>query len=127
MLESHGLPLKQATVWGGRFRSAYAEPGRLRPHHLEQRQIAFIQVDGRAGQPLQPECAANVVDMGMGDEDLLNRQALIRKPLVDAADVISGINDDGLAGLLVAQDGAVALQGSDGKRLKNHTPDHCRG
>jgi hypothetical protein len=65
--------------------------------------------------------------MGMGDEDLLKRQALIRKPLVDAANVISGINDDGLAGLLVAQDGAVALQRSDGKRLKNHMQDHCRG
>ena len=39
---------------------------------------------------------------------------------VDAADLVAGIDDDGFAGFLVAQDGAVALQRADGKGLEDH-------
>ena len=35
-------------------------------------------------------------------------------------DFVAGIDDDGLAGGFVAQDGAVALERADGKNLANH-------
>src|SRR5579862_8210577 len=56
----------------------------------------------------------------MGHQDLLQLEPLLNQPLVDSADVVAWINDDGFPGLLVTQDGAVALQRPDGKNLKDH-------
>jgi hypothetical protein len=39
---------------------------------------------------------------------------------MDAADLVAGIDDDGLAGHFVAEDGAVAGQRADGKGFQNH-------
>ena len=38
----------------------------------------------------------------------------------DAGDVVAGIDDDGFVGGLVAEDGAVALEGTDGEDFVNH-------
>jgi hypothetical protein len=38
----------------------------------------------------------------------------------DPRDIVAGIDHDGLARELVAEDGAVALQQADGKDLVNH-------
>ena len=70
------------------------------PHHFELRQIAFVQLDGRAGEPLQLERAADVVDMAVGDENLLQLEACAGEPLLDARDFVAGIDDDGFARLL---------------------------
>ena len=43
----------------------------------------------------------------------------------DAADVVAGIDHDGLAGGLVAEDGAVALERTDGEDFMDHR-DHSR-
>ena len=61
-----------------------------------------------------------MVDVGVGDEDLLECKTEGGETAVDAADLVAGIDDDGLAGFLVAQDGAVALERADGKSLKDH-------
>ncbi len=97
-----------------------AEPGGLLGHDLQLGQIVFVEEDGRAGEALELERAADVVDVGVGDEDLLEREAEIGEAAMDAADLVAGIDDDGLAGLFVAQDGAVALQRADGKGLEDH-------
>jgi hypothetical protein len=39
---------------------------------------------------------------------------------VDAGDFIAGIDHDGLSGVFVAHDGAIALQWADGKRFEDH-------
>jgi hypothetical protein len=51
---------------------------------------------------------------------------MFSKPLVDAADIVTGVDHDGFARLLIAQNRAVALQGTYGKSLKNHSHDYCR-
>ena len=58
--------------------------------------------------------------MGVSDKDLFNFQSQIVDAAVNAADFIAGIDDDGLAGGLVAEKGAIALQRADGKGLKDH-------
>ena len=42
------------------------------------------------------------------------------QPLVNAVDLVAGIDDDGLMGLFVAQNGAVAGQRPDRKGLEDH-------
>jgi hypothetical protein len=38
----------------------------------------------------------------------------------DAGDVVAGVNDDCFVGGLVAEDGAVALEGTDGEDFVDH-------
>ena len=61
-----------------------------------------------------------MVDVGVGDEDLLELEAKSGEAAVDAADLVAGIDDDGFACGFVAKEGAVALQRADGKGLENH-------
>jgi hypothetical protein len=61
-----------------------------------------------------------VIDVSVGDKNLLELEAKLGEALVDAAHFVAGIDDNSLAGLLVAQDRAIALQRADGKSLKNH-------
>ena len=61
-----------------------------------------------------------MVDVGVGDEDLLEGETEGGEAAMDAADFVAGIDDDGFAGGLVGKDGAVALQRADGKGLENH-------
>ena len=61
-----------------------------------------------------------MVDVGVGDEDLLELEAEGVEAAGDAADFVAGIDDDGLAGFLVAQDGAVALERADGEGFEDH-------
>jgi hypothetical protein len=41
----------------------------------------------------------------------------------DAGDVVTGVDDDGFTGALIAEDGAVALEEADGDDFVNHTSD----
>ncbi len=110
----------EASVGRRRLRRGDAHPAGLHLHHFEQGQIVLIEQDGSAGEPFQLEGAPNVVDVSVGNEDLLEFEAQFGEASVDAADFVAGIDDNGLSGLFVAQQGAVALQRADGKGLKNH-------
>jgi len=46
------------------------------------------------------------------------------EPLMNARDLVAGIDDDGLAGLCVAQQSAVALQRTDGERFQDQAGAH---
>ena len=96
------------------------DPGGLVGHHLEQGKVVFVEKDGGAGEGLEFERATDVVDVGVGDENLLELEAEGGEAAVDAGDLVAGIDDDGFAGFLVAQDGAVALERADGKGLEDH-------
>ena len=87
---------------------------------LSSGQVIFVEEDGRAGEVFELERAADVVDVGVGDEDLLELQAEVRDAAVDAADLVAGVDDDSLGGFFVAEQGAVALQRTDGEGLENH-------
>jgi len=67
-----------------------------------------------------------VVDVGVGDEDLLELEAECVEAASDAVDVVAGVDDDGFASFLVAQDGAVALKRADGEGFEDHEFILCR-
>ena len=48
------------------------------------------------------------------------REAMLLQPGENLRDVVSRIDDDGFVGGLVAQDGAIAAQWTDGKGLEDH-------
>ena len=61
-----------------------------------------------------------MVDVGVGDDDLLDGELVLCEQGNDAGDVVAGIDDEGLAGGFVAEDGAVALEHADGKDFVDH-------
>jgi len=61
-----------------------------------------------------------VVDMGVGDDDLLDGEMVLFESGCDAGDVVAGIDHDGFAGDLVAEDGTVALKGADDEDFVDH-------
>ena len=85
---------------------------------LTSGKVARIVEDGRAGEPLEAGCSGDVVDVGVGDEDLLDRELVALKDGQDARDIIAGIDDDGFAGGFIAEDGAVALQRANGEGFR---------
>jgi hypothetical protein len=101
--------------WGGD-----AKPGGLDVHHLYLSEIVLVVEDGCAGELLETVGAGDVVDVGVGDDDLLDGEGVFGEEGEDAGDVVAGVDDDGFARGLVAEDGAVALEGADGEDLVDH-------
>jgi hypothetical protein len=63
-----------------------------------------------------------MVDVGMSDKDLLKGQSEFVETAMDAADLVTGIDDDGFVSIFVADQCTVAGQGANGKGLANHDP-----
>jgi hypothetical protein len=61
-----------------------------------------------------------MVDVGMGDDNLAQGEAMLLQPGENFRNVVSGIDNDGFVGYLVAQDGAIAAQRANRKTLKDH-------
>ncbi len=98
----------------------HAQPRRLHIQHLEQGVIILIEQNGRARRRAQLHRSANVVDVGVGDDDLLHLQLLLADDGEDVFDVVAGIDDHGFARGFIADDRAVAVQRTDGEDFMNH-------
>ena len=97
-----------------------AEPAGLNVHHFDQWQVALVVEHGGAGELFEAVGAGDVVDVGVGDDDLLDGEVVFGEEGEDAGDVVAGVDDDGLAGGLVAEDGAVELEGAYGEGFEDH-------
>lgn len=104
----------------GLLRDGAADPRGLRIEHIAQRDIVFVHIDGGAGSGAQPGRAADVVDMGMRNDDAAHLQSVPFQDGFDALDFVAGIDHEGAARLLVAQNRAVALQSPHGQNFVNH-------
>ena len=124
-VEANDLAVGEAFVGRGGFGCVNAEPGCLSSHHLQQRQVVFVEENGSAGKALELERSTDVVNVGVCDENLLELEAEGCQAAVDAGDFVAGIDDDGLAGVLVAQDGAVALRAGRRERSRGSCA-YCR-
>jgi len=107
------------------FRGGHVEPSGLHIHHLHQGKIARIVEDWRARELFETGGAGDVVDVSVGDEDLFDREVVAVQDRHDLRDVVARIDDDGLAGRLVTEDGAVALQDADGEDFVDHCGPAC--
>jgi len=102
------------------FGSRNADPRGLFGHDPKLGKIGFVEEDGSAGEGFELERSADVVDVGVSDEDLLEGEAVGLEAAVDAGDFVAGVNDDGFASLFVGKNGAIALQRADGEGLEDH-------
>ncbi len=97
-----------------------AEPAGLDIHHLDQREVVLVVEDGGTGELLETMGSGDVVDVSVGDDDLLDGEAVGGEEGHDARDVVAWIYDDGFVGELISEDGAVALERADGENLVDH-------
>jgi hypothetical protein len=61
-----------------------------------------------------------MVDVGVSNQNLLELEAEFDEPAVNASNLIAWIDDNGLSGLTVAEDGAVAGQRANWEGFQNH-------
>ena len=99
----------------------HAEPRSLHVEHLQQRVVILIEQDRRAGQRAQLHRSADVIDVGVGDDDLLHLQFMLADDGENVFNVVARIDDHGFMRGLIADDRAVALQRADGKDLMYHS------
>jgi len=118
--ESDGAAVDKGFVGREGFRRIDTNPGCLFGHDVELGKVVFVEKDGSAGEGFKFDSSADVIDVGVSDEDLLEGEAEGGEAAMDAGDLIAGVDDDGFAGFFVGQYGAVALQWADGKGLENH-------
>jgi len=97
-----------------------AEPAGLNVHHFDLGKIVLVVEDGSAGELFEAMGAGDVIDVGVGDDDLLDGQGVLGEQGEDAGYVVAWVDDDGFAGGLVAEDGAVALEGAYGDGFEDH-------
>jgi hypothetical protein len=83
-----------------------------------------VEEDGGAGDTPELRSAADVVDVRVRDDDLLQGELAAREPGEDVGDLISGVDDDGFAGLEVRQQGAVAAERTDREGLTQELGRH---
>jgi len=101
-------------------RRGHADPRGLHIEHLQQRIVVLVEQDGRAGGGTEFHGSADVVNVGVGNDDLLDLEIVLADEGEDVVDVVAGINDHGLARGLVADDGTVARERADGQDLVDH-------
>jgi hypothetical protein len=84
--------------------------------------VGGVHVDGRTGGGFEFGGSADVVDVGVSDDDGLHLELMVVEDLLQMSEVgpIAGIDDDGFAGGFIAEDRAVALQGAGGKDFVDH-------
>jgi hypothetical protein len=92
----------------------------LHVHHVLQLVVVFVHVDRRAGGRVQLVRAADVVDVRVRDHDGFHVQAVARQDALDLRQVVARIDHQRVARLLVAENGAVALQHAHRQDLMHH-------
>jgi len=110
----------EAGVGRSNFRGGNAEPACLKIHHLDQRQIVLVVEDRRSGKAFEALGSGDVIDVGVGNDDLLDGELVLIEQSDDAGDVVAGIDYDGFAGGFIAENGAVALERADSEDFVDH-------
>ncbi len=115
-----GAAVTKVVVGGGDFGGGDAQPAGLDVHHLDEGEVELVVEDGGSGELLEAVGSGDVVDVGVGDDDLLDGEVMAIEDGLDAGDVVTGVDDDGFAGGFVAKDRAVALEEAYGEDFVDH-------
>src|SRR5487761_2242885 len=109
------VAIVRGDVDAGIERRPDAQPRGLHRQVAAEEPIVLIHIDRRAGGGLQLFRAADVVDVGMGDHDGGDVKLVPVEDGLDLGEVVTRIDDYGLARGFISKNGAVALQWSDGQ------------
>ena len=94
----------------GSLRRRHSDPSRLGIERVAEDGVVLVHIHWCAGDLFKLLSATDVIDMGVGDNDHDHAEVMAGEDEQDLVDFIAGIDDDGLAGGFVAEDGAVALE-----------------
>ncbi len=86
-------------------------------HHGQQVHILLIQQHRSSVAFFSNAAPAYMVDVGMGDHDLPNGEAMPLQAGKDFGNVVPGIDHHGFVGGLITNNGAIATQGANRKCL----------
>ncbi len=98
----------------------HAEEIGLHIHGVIEREIVAVHHDGSAGVLMEFGEAADVINVGMGADDDLDREFVAAEEIEDAFDFVAGIDDDGFARFGIANDQTIALKHADGELDVDH-------
>lgn len=98
----------------------HADPSGLDIQHFQKIVIVLIEQDGSASGGAKLHRSADVVDVGVSNDDLLDQQVMLAQEAENILNVVAGIDDHGFPSGLVADDGAVTLQRADGNDFVDH-------
>ena len=87
---------------------------------LVEKQIVPMQVDGRAEESLRGRHAGDVIDVGVGQQNVPDRQRVAPGERQQACHLVAGINEHGVPGLFTADHEAVLEEWADGLTLNYH-------
>ena len=102
------------------FGRRHSDPLRLHIQLFKEQEIGLVNGRRRAGAFLQLENCADMINMRVGADDLLQRQAVLVQSSKNFLGVVSRIDDDRFTRGFVAENRAVALKHADGKCFDNH-------
>jgi len=105
----------------GSFGCWHPQPSGLHVQLIVKLLIVGVHVNRRAGGCFQLLSSTNMVDMRMGNNDGLYAQVVLGKSGQDDVDFIAWVDHHCFVALLVAEDGAIALQDADRQDFVNHT------
>jgi hypothetical protein len=97
-----------------------ADPLCLNVEFIEKKRIGFMNRCRQSAALLQGMNCTDVIDMRVSAHDLLCCQALFLEPPEDLVRIIARIDDDGFAGFLVGEYGAVALERANWECFDDH-------
>src|SRR6478672_7730519 len=98
----------------------HTDPRRLHIKHLEEGVVILVQENGRSRGGSQLHGSADVIDVRVGDDDLLNLKLVLPYQPEHLLDVVPRIDHDCFVTSLVSDYRTVALQRTDGNDLMNH-------
>src|SRR6516165_2376781 len=119
-LTRHGVAILHKPIDSSAFGYGYSDPLCLHIELVEQKQVRFVNGGWSAEAILQILNRSDVVDVSVCADNLLRVQVVFCKTSEDFFRIVPRIDDDRVAGLFIAKNGAIALKKSDRKCLDNH-------
>ena len=98
----------------------HSDPLGLHIEFIKEEDIRFVNRGRRSASLLKIVNRSNVIDMRVSADNLPGRESVFLEPLKYLLWIVSRIDHDGLARVLVRDDRAVALEQSDWKCLDDH-------
>ena len=97
-----------------------ADPLGLNVEHFEQGMVILVEQNGSPGRGAELHGSADVVDVSVSDDDLLDLKLVLLDESLDVFDVIAGVDDHGFAGGFIADNGAIAAERAYGEDFVDH-------
>jgi hypothetical protein len=110
----------RAQVWWRYGWRGDADPFSLLFHEFKERDVVLVEKNRSAGLLGEQFGTGDMVEVGMGDNNLPQFETACTKEAENLDEVATGIDDGGVVSLYVIEDGAIALEWANWKGFALH-------